>query len=83
MVSLLSWEIFDSQPAEYRSSVLPPGIPRFAIEAACSFGWERYVGGNGGIHSLPGFGASAALKDLQEHFGYTPEAIAGEAEKII
>jgi transketolase len=83
VVSLPSWELFASQPEEYRRSVLPSGIKRFAIEAASPFGWERFVGENGRVHCLTGFGASAPLKDLQKHFGYTPEAIAAETEKMI
>lgn len=83
VVSLPSWELFAAQSEEYRRSVLPPGIKRFAIEAASPFGWERFVGESGHVRCLTGFGVSAPLKDLQKHFGYTAEAIAAEAEKLI
>ena len=43
MVSLPSWDLFALQPASYRESVLLPGVPRLAVEAAASFGWERYA----------------------------------------
>ena len=44
VVSMPSWELFDTQSAEYRNSVLLPGIPRLAIEAGVTLAWGRYVG---------------------------------------
>src|SRR5690348_6178448 len=50
VVSMPSWDIFESQPQEYRDSVLPPGVKaRVAVEQASTFGWERYVGMAGRI----------------------------------
>src|ERR1700757_704245 len=50
VVSMPSWDIFDSQPREYRDRVLPPGVKaRVAVEQASTFGWERYVGLEGRI----------------------------------
>jgi len=39
--------------------VLPPGVPKLAIEAGVTLGWERYVGEDGDIIGLDRFGASA------------------------
>ena len=84
VVSMPSWEIFESQPEEYRRTVLPPAVKkRLAVEAATPFGWERYVGEAGRMKGVVGFGASAPLKDLERHFGFTPEAVAAEAEKLL
>ncbi|EQD37044.1 transketolase, partial [mine drainage metagenome] len=44
VVSMPSWELFDEAPPEYRDQVLPPGVPRVAVEAGSPIGWERYVG---------------------------------------
>ncbi|MDT8272991.1 MAG: transketolase, partial [Desulfomonilia bacterium] len=58
VVSLPSWAIFDSQSKEYRASVLPPEVKaRVAVEAGLKLGWEHYVGLEGKIVGMDGFGA--------------------------
>jgi transketolase len=74
VVSMPCWELFDEQPASYRDEVLRPSTVRVAIEAASSFGWDRYVGPEGAVIGMPGFGASAPAGDLYKHFGITAEA---------
>ncbi len=74
VVSLPCWELFDEQDAGYRDSVLGQG-PRIAIEAAATFGWERYVGSDGAVIGMTSFGASAPAGDLFTHFGITAEAV--------
>jgi transketolase len=76
VVSLPSWELFDKQPAAYKASVLPKDTLKVALEMLSGFGWERYTGADGLIVSMQGFGASAPLKDLLPHFGFTAEKIA-------
>jgi transketolase len=46
-----------------------------AVEAGVSLGWERYVGINGGLVTMQGFGASAPASELYTHFGITAEAV--------
>ncbi len=75
VVSLPCWELFDAQPAAYRKAVLGETGTRVAIEAAIGFGWERYVGLEGGIVAMPGFGASAPAEKLFEHYGFTVENV--------
>src|SRR5262249_37743059 len=71
VVSMPSWDIFESQPREYRDSVLPPRMTaRVAIEQASTFGWERYVGASGRVIGMHTFGASAPLKELQRKYGF-------------
>ena len=79
VVSMPCWELFDAQTETYRESVLGPGTVKVAIEAASSFGWERYIGEHGRFIGMNGFGASAPYKDLYKHFGITPEAAADAA----
>jgi transketolase len=74
VVSMPCWELFDEQPASYREEVLRPSTARVAIEAASPFGWERYVGPDGAVIGMTGFGASAPASDLYKHFGITAEA---------
>ena len=74
VVSLPCWELFAQQDEAYRAQVLG-GAPRVGIEAACGFGWERWLGSDGVFIGMTGFGASAPYEDLYKHFGITPEAI--------
>ena len=84
VVSLPSWELFDAQPAEYRATVLPPGIrARVSIEAASSMGWERYTGLEGVAIGMSSFGASAPGPVLYQEFGFTAQRMAEEAEGLV
>jgi transketolase len=74
VVSMPSWELFAAQPREYRDEVLGE-VPRVAIEAGSTFGWERWVGETGFIIGIDHFGKSAPASALAEEFGFTPEAI--------
>jgi transketolase len=84
VVSMPSWELFEREDQAYRDSVLPPGVTaRVSVEMATTFGWERYVGMTGyniGMHS---FGASAPIKALQKHFGFTVENVVSAAKQQI
>jgi transketolase len=76
LVSFPSWELFESQPKEYRRSVLPPEVTgRVAVEQAATIGWDRYIGSSGAIIGMHSFGASAPMAALQKKFGFTPEAL--------
>jgi transketolase len=73
VVSMPSWELFDEQTPEYVESVLPESMPRVAIEAAATVGWERWADA---ILGIDAFGASAPGPELMERFGLTPTALA-------
>ena len=84
VVSMPCWEIFDSQDAAYKESVLPSSVTaRVSVEMAATFGWERYVGLKGRTIGMHRFGASAPLKDLLKFFGFTADAVVAEARKAI
>jgi transketolase len=84
VVSLPSWELFDEQPADYRSGILPSDVKaRVAIEAGTPMGWERYVGLEGVTLGISHFGASAPAGVLYEKFGFTAEHMADEAEALV
>jgi transketolase len=84
VVSIPSWEIFEHQPKEYRDSVLPPAVKaRIAIEQGSTLGWERYVGDEGRIIGMGTFGASAPLKELQDHFGFHPDRVVAMAKEML
>lgn len=81
VVSLPSWELFEQQDQAYRDSVLPPQVTaRVCIEMGCAFGWEKYAGPTGAILGMRSFGASAPIKDLLKHFGFTVDAVVQAAK---
>ena len=84
VVSMPSWNLFERQDQAYREEVLPPAITaRVGIEQASAFGWDRYVGSRGTTVAMTSFGMSAPLKDLQQRFGFTPEAVAEAARALL
>jgi len=80
VVSLACWELFAAQDDAYRASVLGTA-PRVGIEAACGFGWERWLGSDGVFIGMPGFGASAPADALYKEFGITAEAAVAAVKK--
>ena len=84
VVALPSWKLFDQQPKKYRDSVLPPAITiRVAVEAGIKLGWEHYVGLEGAVVGMEGFGASAPAPVLYEKFGITVAAIVQTAKGLL
>jgi transketolase len=84
VVSMPVWKIFDEQDEAYKESVLPSSVTaRVSVEMAATFGWERYVGLKGQTIGMHSFGASAPLKDLLKHFGFTVDAVVAAAHKVL
>lgn len=84
LVSMPSWEIFEEQTREYKDSVLPPSvISRISVEAAASFGWQKYVGLRGETISIDHFGASAPGPVLLHEFGFTVDHILQKSLKLL
>ncbi len=84
VVSIPCWELFDHQDQSYRDQVLPPDVTaRVAVEQAAVLGWSQYVGLKGKVIGMRSFGASAPLKDLQKHFGFTAEAVLKAARDLV
>ncbi len=79
VVSMPCWELFEAQPAAYRTAVLGPGTRRVGIEAAVRLGWDRWIGDDGVFIGMAGFGASGAEAELWEHFGITEAAVVAAA----
>ena len=81
VVSMPCCELFDAQSKEYKEKVLGKA-PRVAVEAAAKYGWERYVGMDGAIIGMDGFGASGPAGELFKHFGITVEKVIEAVKKI-
>jgi transketolase len=82
LVSMPCWEIFVTQDAAYRHTVLGRGV-RVGVEAAIRQGWDAFVGMDGGFVGMTGFGASGPADTLYKLFGITPEAVVAEARRLL
>jgi transketolase len=80
VVSLPSWTRFEAQDADYRASVLPPGVPAVSVEAGVTLGWDRYAQGHVGIDR---FGASAPGSVVLEKLGITADHVAEVARGLL
>lgn len=84
VVSMPCVEWFESQPEDYRDSVLPPTVSaRVAVEAGVAQSWHKLVGDTGRIVSIEHYGESADYKTLFREFGFTAEAVAAAAEQVV
>ncbi len=81
VVSMPCWELFEEQAPAYQAKVLG-AAPRIGVEAAIEQGWERWIGSIGAFVGMDGFGASAPIADLYEHFGITAERVAAIAAEF-
>ncbi len=83
VVSMPCMELFEAQPEAYQIEVLGGDLPKVAIEAGVRFGWDRWIGADGGFVGMSSFGASAPYKNLYQHFGITAEAAADAVRKLV
>ena len=80
VVSMPSWELFEEQDEAYRDAVLAGDVPKLAVEAAASYGWERWADES---VSIDRFGASAPGKIVLENLGFTAENVAARARALV
>ncbi len=78
VVSMPCWELFERQDAAYQEAVIGRGTVRVGVEAAVRFGWDRWIGEQGGFVGMSGFGVSGPETELFAHFGITAEHVAAE-----
>ena len=82
VVSMPCFELFEQQPAEYKQKVLPVEVrARVSVEAGTTFGWKQYVGAEGIAVGHDDFGASAPIKDVMKHFGFTVDNVLAKARE--
>jgi transketolase len=82
VVSVPSLERFMSGDALYRAELLPPTVPRLAIEAAHPQSWWQLIAGHGDVVGLDHFGASAPFDRLYREFGLSVDAIVRRARAL-
>ncbi|MEL6825341.1 MAG: transketolase, partial [Pseudomonadota bacterium] len=83
VVSMPSMDLFEQQSESYQIETLGGDLPRIAIEAGVRFGWDRWIGYDGGFVGMSSFGASAPAHVLYDHFNITADAVLAEVEKRI
>ena len=81
VVSMPSTTTFDGQSSDYKSSVLPAGVPRVAVEMGSTGGWWKY--GVAAVVGLDTYGESAPAPVLFKHFGFTPENVADTVQTAL
>jgi len=83
VVSMPCTSVFDRQPVEYKSAVLPAGVPRVAIEAGVTDFWWKYVRAEGAVIGVDNFGESAKAKDVFNFFHLTVDNVVATAKKVV
>ncbi|KON91993.1 transketolase [Rossellomorea marisflavi] len=84
VVSMPSWDRFEKQSAEYKESILPKSVKkRLAIEMGSPLGWDRYVGDEGDILAIDGFGASAPGEKVMEEYGFTTNNVVSRIKALL
>ncbi len=84
VVSMPSVDVFESQDAGYRESVLPASVTaRVAVEAGVTACWAKYTGFQGKVIGLDTFGESAPAPEVFKHFGITTEGVVKAVESVL
>jgi transketolase len=81
VVSMPSTTVFDRQDVAYKKAVLPPKLPRVAVEAGVTDFWWKY--GVDAVIGIDTYGESAPAGVLFKHFGFTPENVVATVLKVL
>jgi len=81
VVSMPSTSAFDRQSTVYKQQVLPPGLPRIAVEAGVTDYWWKY--GCAAVVGIDSYGESAPASALFKFFGFTPENVAVTVKAVL
>jgi transketolase len=83
VVSMPSTDVFDQQDAAWKALVLPPGLPRVAVEAGVTAFWYKYVGTEGAVVGIDRYGESAPAATLFTFFGLTADKVAETVKQVL
>ena len=81
VVSMPSTSVFDRQSRAWKQSVLPPGVPRIAVEMGVTDGWWKY--GCAAVVGIDRYGESAPAPALFKHFGFTTDNVVATVLQIL
>jgi transketolase len=80
VVSMPSWDRFDTMSKDYKSTVFPRGVPVLSVEAGSTFGWSKYADRSIGIDR---FGASAPGNVVMQKLGLSVQHVVDCAHELI
>jgi transketolase len=80
VVSLPSWDRLAAQDKAYRATLFPDGVPVLSVEAATTFGWERFADDSIGIDR---FGASAPGDIVLDRLGINVGHVVARAKALV
>ncbi len=84
VVSMLSRELFLTQPSAHQARILPAGAAVYAVEAGVGTGWEAITGGRRDrLFTIDQFGASGRPQEVADFLGFTAEKLARRVEKTL
>lgn len=83
IVSIPSEGLFNTQPEDYRESVLPAKSKKFGLTAGLPVTLEGIVGCSGKVWGLNSFGYSAPYTVLDEKFGFTAENVYKQVKRLL
>jgi transketolase len=83
VVSMPSSTVFDRQAAAWKSTVLPEGLPRVAVEAGVTDFWWKYVRAEGAVIGVDRYGESAPAPAVFKHFGFTVDNVVATVSSVI
>ena len=80
VVSMPSWDRFETMSAEFKSTIFPRGVPVLSVEAGSTFGWAKYADQSVGIDR---FGASAPGNVVMQKLGLSVQHVVDCAIELI
>ena len=83
VVSMPSWDLFEAQSEEYKASVLPAGVTKFAVEAGVPYGWARYTGSEKNVLGITTFGASGPGGIVMDKYGFNVENLVAKVKAVL
>jgi transketolase len=83
VVSMPCVERFLASDAMAQAALLPSAVPRLIIEAAHPAPWWRLAGAQGQVLGVDQFGASGPGPEVLAAYGFTPEAVAAAARRLL
>ena len=84
VVSMPGWNLFEAQDEAYRESILPKNIKkRVTVEAASTYGWDRWATDEGIMIGINHYGASAPGDQILKNFGFTAEHVTSAALQLL
>lgn len=83
VVSMPSWDLFEAQSEEYKASVLPAGVTKFAVEAGVPYGWAKYTGTEANVLGITTFGASAPGGVVLDKYGFNVENLVAKVKAVL